>query len=105
MPNERSYKIEVSSSYAEFWRYNVALVCGCFDAAGGRTAFVASDDTVAEVGSNLTAAPKGYTTPRRALIETPVADHIVLYIYIIPHTLPRARGVVESKPFTLDLRI
>ncbi|MEG1611637.1 MAG: hypothetical protein RRZ83_05430 [Alistipes sp.] len=105
MANEKGYKIEVSTSYAEFWRYNVALVCGCFDAADQRTAFVASDDTIAQVGSNLPAAPKDYPAQRIARIETPEADHIVLYIYIIPNTLPIARDVIDSKPFTLQLHV
>lgn len=105
MAEEKEFTIEVSSSYKEFWRYNVALMCGCFDAADVRTNFASTEDTVADVGANLSAPPKGGALRRIVTLRTPPADHLLLYIYIIPHTLPTGRDVVYSKPFPLHLSI
>lgn len=105
MAEEKEFTIEVSSSYKEFWRYNVALMCGCFDAADVRTNFASTEDTVSDVGANLTAPPKGYIAHRLVTLCTPPADHLLLYIYIIPHTLPTGRDVAHNKPFPLHLRI
>ena len=82
------YTVEVSSSFAEFWRYNVALMCGCFDGADTRTGFVAAEDAVADVGAGLTAPPADYPAARKAVLDIPEAARLVLCVYVVPHTLP-----------------
>ena len=37
MATKEGFTIEISSRYEGWWRYNVALMCGCFDTAGNRT--------------------------------------------------------------------
>ncbi len=105
MTDERPYKIEVTSSYDEFWRYNVALMCGCFDAADQRTGFASTEDTVAEVGAHLKTPPADYPTRRRTRLEAPACDHLILYLYVIPHTLPAGNDTTETRPFSLHLHI
>lgn len=105
MEKDKGYTIEIESSYPEFWRYNIALMCGCFDREDRKTGFVSSEDTVADVGSNLTAPPEGYSALRPIRLATPPCDHIVLYVYIIPHTLPVGRDIAGTDPFPLTLRI
>ena len=99
------YRVEVSSSFAEFWRYNVALMCGCFDGADTRTGFVAAEDAVADVGSGLTAPPADYPAARKAVLDIPEAARLVLCVYVVPHTLPAGNEVSECGPFPLGLRI
>jgi len=55
--DEKGFTIEVTSRYEGWWRYNAALMCGCFDAAGRRIGFASSASTVADVGSNLAERP------------------------------------------------
>ncbi len=105
MATEKGFRIAVASPYPEFWRYNVALMCGCFDGTDRRTGFASAEDTVAAVGANLTAPPEGYSSLRTVVLDTPPCDHIVLYLYIIPHTLPQGRDISETKPFPLQVRI
>lgn len=105
MEEKKEFTIKVSSSYKEFWRYNVALMCGCFNALDVRTNFASTEDTVADVGANLSAPPKDCAAHRIVTLSTPPADHLVLYIYIIPHTLPTGRDVAHNKPFPLHLHI
>ena len=92
--DEKGFTIEVTSRYEGWWRYNVALMCGCFDDAGRRIGFASSASTVADAGSNLPERPAGVAADRTATLQTMPCDHLVLYLYIIPHT-----------PFGIEVRI
>ena len=50
MATKEGFTIEISSRYEGWWRYNVALMCGCFDTAGNRTGFASTEAHVADVG-------------------------------------------------------
>ena len=98
MATKEGFTIEISSRYEGWWRYNVALMCGCFDTAGNRTGFASTEAHVADVGSNLREKPAGNPGGGRASLETGPCDHLLLYIYIVPHTLPalwRAEKIVS----------
>lgn len=86
MATKEGFTIEISSRYEGWWRYNVALMCGCFDTAGNRTGFASTEAHVADVGSNLREKPAGNPGGGRASLETGPCDHLLLYIYIVPHT-------------------
>lgn len=100
---ERGFRIEVASRFAGWWRYNVALMCGCFDAEDRRTGFASAASDVADVGANLAARPAEVDADRRLVLETPPCDHLVLYVYLIPHTLPADNGIDASRPFDITL--
>ncbi|WP_418981934.1 hypothetical protein [Alistipes sp.] len=103
MSVQQGFRIEVASRYQEWWRYNVALMCGCFDAEDRRTGFATASSHVADVGSNLTERPADAQPDRCIVLETPPCDHVVLYVYIIPHTLPADNGIEASRPFDVTL--
>ena len=103
--DEKGFTIEVTSRYEGWWRYNVALMCGCFDDAGRRIGFVSSASTVADAGSNLPERPAGVAADRTATLQTMPCDHLVLYLYIIPHTLPAGNEIDANKPFGIEVRI
>lgn len=105
MADEKGFTIEVSSRYEGWWRYNVALMCGCFDTAGERTGFVSAASEVAPVGSNLPEKPAGTPDDRRVELSTPPCDHLMLYVYIIPHTLPAGSEIDAARPFETELKI
>lgn len=103
MTEENGFRIEVASRYEEWWRYNVAMMCGCFDPSDERIGFVSSSSHVADVGANLAARPEGIPAHRKAVLETPPCDHLILYVYIIPNTLPAGNGIDASRPFDIEL--
>ena len=39
------------------------------------------------------------------MLTTGACDHLVLYIYIIPHTLPRGNDIDATAPFEIEIRI
>lgn len=99
------FSIEISSDYEELWRYNIALTGEVVDSEGQRTDYVKHASEAAPVGSSLEAAPEGYAKQRDIRIATAAGTALTLYIYVIPHTLPRQRVVDEARPFTLHVRI
>ncbi len=99
--------MEVESRYEGWWRYNVTILCGCFDAAGERIGFASAESIVAPVGSDLSAPPEGAApaAERRIGIRSVACHHIVMYVYIVPHTLPETREIGDVAPFDVRLRI
>lgn len=105
MPTEKGFTVEIASRFEGWWRYNASLMCGCFDAAGNRTGFAAAESHVADVGSAPAACPPEIAPDRSLTLETGPCDHLLLYIYIVPHTLPNVTAIEDAKPFDLELRI
>ena len=102
---DKKFSISVQSRYAELWRYNIVVMCGCFDKVGERTDFLSKENFVAAVGSNLTAAPAGIESHNRLTLTTSPCDSIVAYIYLLPHSLPPTRDVEEYAPFDLRIKV
>ena len=102
---DKKFTISLQSRYAELWRYNIVVMCGCFDKVGERTDFLSKENFVAAVGSNLTAALAGIESHNRLTLTTSPCDSIVAYIYLIPHSLPPTRDVEEYAPFDLRIKV
>ena len=39
MKKDEGFSVEVESRYEGWWRYNVTILCGCFDADGNRIGY------------------------------------------------------------------
>ena len=103
---DKKFTISLQSRYAELWRYNIVVTCGCFDEAGERTDFLSKESFIAAVGSNLDCAPASLESHSVMKLTTAPCASIVAYIYLIPHTLPPTRATVEEySPFDLKIRI
>ena len=105
MSKFEGFKVEISSDFDEFWCYNILVTCGCFDVEGRQVGFASADDTIAPVGSNLDRKPSDYPSKRVVKFETSECDHLHMYIYVIPHTIPLNRDVDESTPYMLNVKI
>ena len=98
------YTITIESDFAEFWRYNLALA-GEVKAEGERVEYLKLIDDIAPVGANLTAMPEGYDIERKLSLCSKAGDSLILYIYVVPNTIPTARRVEECAPFELKVSI
>lgn len=105
MKKAEKFTVEIGSRFEGWWRYNAALMCGAFDAEGERVGFASSESRVADTGSDLERAPQGVDLHRSLRLETVPCERIVLYIYIIPHTLPRDSEIGGHPPFPLRVKI
>ena len=108
METNDGFSVEITSSYAGLWRYNLAVTCGCFDDTGNgvdnpRRDFVAAEDFVAQTGANLQQPPEGYSADRTIRFSTIACDYLLMYVYVIPHTLPVERNIADCKPFGLHI--
>ncbi len=101
----KGFSIEIASRFDGWWRYNAVLMCGCFDDKDERIGFVSAESHVADVGACPAERPADIAPDRSLALETPLCDHLVLYVYIIPHTLPQDNDIESTKPFELDLKI
>ena len=99
-----AYKIEIESTFAGFWRYNIAVTCGLFGDDGERCGFVSAENSVAPVGSNLDSAPAGTPSHRRLTFTADDCARLRMYIYLIPHSLPQTEKIGECKPFALTIK-
>jgi hypothetical protein len=102
---DKKFTISLESRYAELWRYNIVVTCGCFDEVGERINFLSKENFVAAVGSNLDAAPEGIESHNKLVLTTSPCANIVAYIYLIPHSLPPTRDVEEYAPFDLRVKV
>lgn len=105
MGKDATYTVEIGSGFAEFWRYNIAVTCGMFGADDVQCGFVSAEDKVAPVGSNLSEAPKGTPSRRSVRFEAGDCHHLRMYVYLIPHSLPKAVKIADCKPFTLSIKV
>lgn len=103
--SKTGFAVEVSSRDGEWWRYNVALMCGCFDAAGHRIGFASASSHVADVGAGPRTRPAGTPERRSVVLTTDPCDHLMCYLYIIPHTLPEQTGIDGTPPFEISLSV
>lgn len=105
MATNKGFTIEISSRYDGWWRYNAALMCGCFDASDNRIGFSSAETHIADVGANLREKPAGLPGTGTASLTTEPCDHLMLYIYIVPHTLPAGNDIGDTAPFEVEIRI
>ena len=74
MTDQKGFRIEVSSRFEEFWRYNVAMTGGLFDARGERIGFASTEDTVAETERTCAASRKIIRATARSSSKRPPAN-------------------------------
>lgn len=105
MEQQDGFEVEVTSDYPGWWRYNVALMCGCYDAAGERVGFSSQEDRVADIGAAPGQPPAGYPARRRTVLHTMSCRRIELYLYVVPHTLPDDSRIADTRPFEISVRV
>ncbi|MBR5853020.1 MAG: hypothetical protein IKY74_02340 [Alistipes sp.] len=104
----KGYLVKISCDFEEFWRYNL-VVMGSVLSGGEQSELIKYRSDVAAVGDNLLAKPEDYDEGRSRVelrsTEGVDADALTLYIYIIPHTLPRTEIVSETKDFEFRVEV
>lgn len=102
MAAKEGFTIELACDDGEWWRYNVVFTCGLFDREDRRMGFATAEDKVVEVGGEVTDAMK--RKQREIACQTEVCDHVLAYLYIIPHTLPEDNEI-KNDAFDIELKI
>ena len=100
-----SFKVSVSSSFEELWRYNLVLVCEVCSANNERIEFLSEESFIAPVGSNLTTPPSDYSVDRKLSLTTKDGHYLNILVYVVPHTLPSTNDIIKTKPFSLSVKV
>lgn len=100
-----SFKVSVSSSFEELWRYNIVLVCEVCNTKDERIEYLSEESYIAPVGANLTTPPSDYSIERGLSISTQEGDYLNILVYVVPHTLPATNDIIKTKPFPLIVKV
>ena len=99
------FKIEIDSRFEELWRYNLTIICACFNENGERTDFVTASSFVAPAGSKLKAAPAGFEGGRKLQLSTSPCHSIVAYVYVQTNTEPISNVIADSPAFDMKVKV
>ena len=100
----KPFTINIESEYTDLWRYNISLI-GEVKHGDESIDIVRHSDEVVPVGSNIEMAPHNYNEHRNVKIETAAGDILILYIYIVAHSLPATETTNEENSFEVHIEI
>ncbi|MDR0907311.1 MAG: hypothetical protein LBM63_01670 [Rikenellaceae bacterium] len=105
MAENKIFRAEVRSRFAEWWRYNVFMTVACYDEGGQTSDYLNLADKVYETGDGTEArtAPADYNPARPLVLETPPCHHAELFVYVIANTFPSSTTIKDSPPFELEV--
>lgn len=127
MNTNEGFSVEIGCSYGQFWRYNLAVTCGCFERSRNDNAqlgttddndaitigsrrytrkdFISAEDFIAPVGTNFERCPGDCPQERGIKFSTVPCDCLKMYVYVIPHSLPVDRHISDYPAFDLRIRV
>ena len=99
-----NFTISIESNFQDLWRYNIIVMANVMR-EGEQCEILKHCSEIAPVGAELQIPPEGYNHDRSVELTSGEADALTLYIYIIPHTLPKEQVVRFTPPFELDVKV
>ena len=99
-----NFTISIECDFYDLWRYNIITMASVMR-EGEQVEVLKQCSEIAPVGAELQRAPEDYNSNRNILLTSGEADALTLYIYIIPHTLPKEQVVRFAPPFELDVKV
>ena len=99
-----NFSISIESKFKELWRYNI-IVMASVVSAGKQIELLKHCSEIAPVGSELKDPPANYKANRDITLHGNGGDEITLYIYVIPHTLPKKKSVSSTPPFEMVVSV
>ena len=99
-----NFTITIESEFYDLWRYNIIVMASVMR-GGEQCEVLKHRSEIAPVGAELQMRPIGYKEDRTIELRSGEADALTLYIYIIPHTLPKEQVVRFAPPFELDVKV
>ena len=105
MGKKRVYHVQVRTTFAEAWRYNIYMLCGESDAEGKSLNVVPVQSKVASVGDNLRVAPAGTERAREIEATLETEQTVEVFVYVVPHTLPTNSEPEQTAPFKMRIKV
>lgn len=99
------FHIALWSGHEEWWRCNVFVLAGLFDAQNAGLGFRSFERIVAPVGCELEGPPEQVEINPQMRFSTEPADRLSLYIYVVPHSLPPSRHIDHFPSIPLYMQV
>ncbi len=100
------YKLLLTTSYAENWRYNIMLTLSLRNSEGEQVGYHSTEDSPLPIGSNSDTAPEGWVRRRNISIDFEACNSIRFYVYMLPNSLPTTTTLVGFKTeFSVQVKI
>lgn len=90
-------------SEAEFWRFNLYIICEMFDHNDERIDYIHKRDVVADSEPYPTEQPADYRVERVVDFGIPECAWARVLIYLIPFALPKQREVEMAPPLPMSV--
>ncbi|MBQ9137840.1 MAG: hypothetical protein IJX65_04300 [Alistipes sp.] len=100
------YTLQLTTSYAENWRYNIMVTLSLRNEAGEQTGYHSVEDSPLPIDSNSDHAPEGWLRRRHVSLNFESCHSVRFYIYLLPNSLPPTTTLAGvATTFPLQVRI
>ena len=100
------YRLQLTTSYAENWRYNIMITLAMLDSEGNQIGYHSIEDSLLPVGANSDSAPEGWHRRREVALDFEACSRVRFYIYLLPNSLPTTTTLAgESTSFPMQLTV
>ena len=100
------YKLQITTSYAENWRYNIMVTLAMLDGEGNQVGYHSVEDSPLPVGSNSGEAPEGWSRRREVVLNFEACSKVRFYLYFLPNSLPEVTTLAgEHTTFPVQLKL
>ena len=100
------YSLQVTTSYAESWRYNIMVTLSLQNSEGEQVGYHSAEDSPLPIDANCDEAPEGWSRRRIVAIEFEPCNKVRFYVYLLPNSIPQVTTLAgEQTVFPLQIKI
>jgi hypothetical protein len=100
------YSLQVTTSYAESWRYNIMVTLSLQNSEGEQVGYHSAEDSPLPIDANCDEAPEGWSRRRIVAIEFEPCNKVRFYVYLLPNSIPQVTTLAgEQTVFPMQIKI
>lgn len=100
------YSLQVTTSYAESWRYNIMVTLSLQNSEGEQVGYHSAEDSPLPIDANCDKAPENWSRRRSVAIEFEPCSKVRFYVYLLPNSIPQVTTLAgEQSVFPLQIKI
>ena len=100
------YSLQVTTSYAESWRYNIMVTLSLQNSEGEQVGYHSAEDSPLPIDANCDEAPEGWSRRRIVAIEFEPCNKVRFYVYLLPNSIPQVTTLAgEQTVFPMQVKI
>lgn len=98
------YRLEITTSHSENWRYNIMVTLSMRDSAGEQCGYHTVEDSPFEVGTNSENPPEEFVRRREISLDFEKCSSVRFIIYMLPNSLPQIKSL-EGADISFPIQI